>query len=137
SAARLSDDGVGLFVVSPSFFFSERSVLKQFNSFRFSLQAALALPEGSFAPYTNIQTYLLLVKKRLFPHMFVAQLTNDSNTNAQIISNLTDEKEGGTLELGRFVDPLSFKGLGVIRTEERFQTAEREYGAPILRLGDL
>jgi len=56
--------------------------------------------------------------------MFVAQLSNDTNTNGQIISNLSEGKEGGTLELGRFVDPLLFKGLGDIRIEERFQSAE-------------
>jgi hypothetical protein len=137
AAMRLSADGIGLFVIPPSFFISQRSVLRQFNSLGLSVEAALALPSGSFAPYTNIQTYLLIVRKRAFDRMFVAQLSSDTNTNIQIVSNLAEGKEGGALELGRFVEPLSFTGLNAIRTEEHFQTAEREYGAPALRLENL
>lgn len=43
--------------------------------------------------------------------MFVAQLSSDSNKNLQILSNLRNGEEGTSLELGRFVDPLSFRGL--------------------------
>ena len=69
--------------------------------------------------------------------MFVAQLSSDANTNLQIISNFKQATEGGALELGRFVDPLSFTGLDSIRTAERFQAAERKFEAPALRLEEL
>jgi hypothetical protein len=137
ASLRLSRSGLALFVVPASFFISARSVLKQFPNLGLSLDAALALPSGSFAPHTNIATYLLLVRKGALTKMFAAQLSNDANTNLQIISNLQDRKEGGTLELGRFVDPLSFIGLGHIRTAERFATVERQFGKPALRLGEI
>ena len=36
--------------------------------------------------------------------MFVAELSTDSNTNKQIVENLKQGKEGGALELGRYVE---------------------------------
>src|SRR5438552_14408072 len=56
TSIRLSADGVGLFVVTPSFFFSQRSVFRHFNALGLGMEAALALPPGTFAPYTNIPT---------------------------------------------------------------------------------
>ena len=87
ATARLSKDGLGLFVVPPSFFFSTRSVLRKFPELGFNVGAALALPAGSFSPYTTIDTYLLVVNKVPRQKMFVAQLSNDRNTNSQILTN--------------------------------------------------
>ena len=137
TAMRLNENGVGLFVVSASFFFYQRSALRKFADLGLAIKAAFALPLGSFASYANISTYLVVVRKHPIARMFVAQLANDENTNAQIISNFNEGKEGGVLELGRFVDMLSFKGLGAIRAEEIFQKAERNFGAPALQLGEL
>jgi hypothetical protein len=137
ATARLSKDGLGLFVIPPSFFFSQRSVFRQFQALGFGVEAALALPSGSFAPYTNIPTYLVLVRRRTVSRMFVAQLSADANTNLQILVNLSEGKEGGSLELGRLVDPLSFTGLESIRTTERLNQARTVFGAPAVRLEDL
>lgn len=137
TAKRLNKDGVGIFVITASFFFSQRSILRQFAELGLAIDAAFALPPGAFAPYANISTYLVVVRKRPIARMFVAQLTNDENTNTQIVSNFNEGKEGGTLELGRFVDMLSFTGLDVIRAEELFQKAERKFCASALRLEEL
>ena len=59
--------------------------------------------------------------------MFVGQLTSDTQTNLQVLQNLKQEKEGGTLDLGRFVDLVSFTGIDAIRTDERFQDMARRY----------
>src|SRR5207253_6946236 len=109
-----------LFVVTPSFFFSQRSVLRQFDVLSLGIEAALALPSGTFAPFTNIPAYLIVVRRKPTTKMFVAQLSADTNTNNQIIDNFKHEREGGALELGRFVNAQSFAGLEAIRTAERF-----------------
>ena len=137
AAQKLSSDGMGLFVITPSFFLSKRSVLRQFNILGIGIAAAMVLPSGTFAPFTNIPTYLVIIRKRPSSRMFVAQLSSDANTNLQIITNFKQGKEGGTLELGRFVDPLSFTSLDSIRTAERFQHAERKFGVPALRLEEI
>jgi hypothetical protein len=69
--------------------------------------------------------------------MFVAQLSDDTKANLQITSNLVEGREGGTLELGRFVEFDSFRGLNCIRTAERFAAAERNFAASSVTLGEL
>ncbi len=137
ASMRLSTEGIGLFVVTPSFFFSRSSVFQHFSALGLSLDAALALPAGTFAPHTGIPSYLVIVRKHPISKMFVAQLSNDSNTNRQVISNFTNGEEGNSLELGRFVDSLSFKGLDMIRLQERFEQAEPLFGTPAVTLEDL
>ena len=137
SANRLSRDGFGLFVVTPQFFFAQRSVLRQFDRLGLGIEAALALPAGTFSPYTSILTYLVIVRRQPTSRMFVAQLSSDHNTNVQIISNFKLGQEGGALELGRFVQVDSFRGLNAIRSAEKFKEAEHQFGTQAVRLGDL
>lgn len=137
ATARLAENGVGLFVVPPSFFFTERSVLKRFADLGFNVDAALALPPGSFAPFTAIATYLLVVTKSPPKPMFVAQLSGDPNTNSQILSNLASGVEGGAVELGRYVEALGFRGLDSLRAGEYFETASKQIGFPAVVLEDL
>ena len=134
---HLSSSGFGLFVVTPSFFFSHRSVFRQFGVLGLGVEAALALPSGTFAPYTNISAYLVVVRRKPAARMFIAQLSGDEKTNLQILDNFRQGREGGTLELGRFVDPLSFSSLEAIRTAERFGEAERRFAAPAVKLAEL
>ena len=137
SSMRLSSSGLGLFVVTPSFFFSTQSVFRQFGDLGLGVEAALALPPGTFAPYTNIPAYLIIVRRKIATRMFVAQLSGDANTNLQIIGNFRQDREGGSLELGRLVAPHSFRGLDAIRTAERFALAERRFGAAAMKLEEL
>ena len=69
--------------------------------------------------------------------MFVAQLSGDEKTNLQILDNLREDREGGTLELGRYVAPLSFTSLERIRAVERFDEAESRFAAPAVKLMEL
>ncbi|MEI6234468.1 MAG: hypothetical protein WCT04_15555 [Planctomycetota bacterium] len=137
ASLHLSSHGVGLFVVTPSFFFSNSSVFRQFGVLGLGIRAALALPSGTFAPYTNIPTYLLVVVRKPVAPMFVAQLSGDEKTNLHILDNLRQGNEGGQLELGRFVDPLTFTSLETIKTTERFGEAERRFAAPAVKLVEL
>jgi len=137
TTAQLSENGVGLFVVTPSFFFSGRSILKCFPDLGFSVEAALALPPGSFVPYTSIGTYLLVVRKGANKRMFVAQLSNDQNTNAQILENCTKGEEGGAVELGRYVDAFEFRSIDSLRAVDYFKSASKQIGFPAMVLEDL
>jgi hypothetical protein len=137
ASMRLSSSGVGLFVVPPSFFFSQRSVFQRLGEFGLGIKAALALPSGTFAPYTNIPAYLVVVKREPSSRMFVAQLSVDANTNLQVIGNLQQEREGGSLDLGRFFASESFRSIEYLRAEESFILAENRFGAPSVKLEDL
>jgi len=137
AALRLSADGIGLFVVTPSFFFSRYSVLSYLSLLGLGVEAAMALPAGSFAPFTNTPAYLVSVRRRVVRKMFVAQLSQDDHTNLQIIENLRNESTEGALDLGRYIPPAAFRGLGPLRLDEQMRQAEGRFGAPAVRLGEL
>ncbi len=137
TTARLSENGVGLFVVPPSFFFSGRSILKHFSDLGFSAEAALALPPGSFAAYSSIRAYLLVVRKGANKKMFVAQLSSDQKTNVQILENFAKGEEGGAVELGHYVDALEFRGIDSLRAGDYFESARKQIGFPAVVLEEL
>lgn len=137
SMDRLSENGVGVFVVPSSFFSAGRSVLKRFTELGFNVDAALALPHGAFAPYTSISTYLLVLTKSPSKPMFAAQLSGELNTNSQILENFSNGVEGGTVELGRYVDPLEFRGIDSLRAGDYFESASKQIGFPAVVLEDL
>src|SRR5882724_3058159 len=134
ASLKLSSSGIGLLVVPPMFFVSELSVRGQLNSLGLGVNAALALPPGTFAPYTNIGGYLVIIRPQLVAKTFVAQLSNDLKTNSQILENYSNAIAGGTLELGRFVESGSFRGLDEIRAKEKFAEAQLKFRAAAIRL---
>jgi len=135
--SHLNDDGMGIFVVPPSFFFSSRSVLNHFSELGFGVEAAFALPAGSFAPYTSILTYLIVVRKKQIERMFVAQLANDEKTDQQILTNFHNKKEGGAVELGRYIEPCKFRSIDSLKSGEYFENASKHFGFPAVKLGNL
>lgn len=137
ASQRLSSSGVGLFVVTPSFFFKQQSVFRRFSELGLGMEAALALPSGTFAPFTNIPAYLVVVRRKPSTRMFVAQLSADTNTNLQVIANFRLGTEGGSLELGRFVEPDSFRSIDHLRADEALRTAEKRFGVQASKLAEL
>jgi hypothetical protein len=137
ASMRLNPTGIGLFVVTPSFFATPGSVFPRLGELGLGIEAAFALPAGTFAPFTNIPAYLVLVRRKPIEKMFVAQLSGDENTNREIISNYNQGRTGGALESGRFVESRSFKNLNAIRVTEMFELAEGRFGAPAITLGEL
>ncbi|MEI7685479.1 MAG: hypothetical protein WCL32_10655, partial [Planctomycetota bacterium] len=137
SSMHLTSSGIGLFVVTPSFFFKQQSVFRRFSDLGLGMEAAFALPSGTFAPYTNMSAYLVVVRRKSSTRMFVAQLSNDTNTTLQIIGNFQQGVEGGSLELGRFVSPDSFQGFEQLRASEELTLAEKRLGVRAVNLGEL
>ena len=136
ASMRLSSSGVGLFVVAPSFF-KQASVFHRFGELGLGMEAALALPSGTFAPYTNIPAYLVVVRQRPSTRMFVAQLSADTNTNTQVIANFRQGTEGGSLELGRFVAADTFRSIEHLRFSEVTTAAEKRFGFQASKLAEL
>ena len=137
SSVRLTEDGIGIFVVPPKFFFLRESVFHSLDALGLGIEAALALPVGTFAPLTNIETYLVVIRRHRVSRMFVGQLSNEPKTNSLVVSNLKTGQEGGSLELGRLVVAVSFRGLKRIRIEEQFEQAEQRFGVAPTRLQEL
>ena len=137
ASMRLSSSGVGLFVVTPSLFFRRRSVFHRLGELGLGMEAALALPSGTFAPYTRVSAYLVVIRRRPSTRMFVAQLSADTNTNLQVISNFRQGTQGGSLELGLYVEPDSFRSIGHLRASEAITAAEKRFGVQASTLAEL
>jgi len=159
ASSRLSLEGLGLFVVTPSFFFTQRSVLRDLPRLGLGVEAALALPAGSFAPFTNIPTYLVVVRKRASAQMFVAQLSKETHTNRPTLEDLRmriDERQeslGDTVAAGRqpelvfeaeravanywFVAPEGFRGVERLQLAGQLRKEEHLFQGPGVRLGEL
>jgi uncharacterized coiled-coil protein SlyX len=137
ASMRLSASGVGLFVVTPSFFFRQQSVFHRFSDLGLGAEAAFALPSGTFAPFTKIPTYLVVVRRRPSTRMFVAQLSADKNTNLQVIAHFRQGTEGGSLELGRFVAAETFRSIEQLRASDAWTAAEERFGVQASTLSEL
>jgi len=132
---RLSSAGIGLFIVSPLFFSSPRSVFHRLGELGLGIEAAFSLPSGTFT-FANIQTYLVAVRRKPSSRMFVAELSRKDNSR-QVIENFHAGLEGETLELGRYVCTADFTGLNAIRAEETLKQKEKEYGTLSVALAEL
>lgn len=137
SSSTLSFDGLGLYVVAPSFFISEKSVFRRLDELGLRVSAAFALPAGLFTPLTNITTYLVVVSKGPQTPMFVAQLSGDGKSNDKAISNFLNGDDEGTLELGRFIDPTSFWGIDRLEFEDWIGGLEARLGSSLATLDSL
>lgn len=136
SSLKLKPDGIGIFVLSGSFFYSETSVYRRLADFGLGIEAAFELSAGSYLSPTRIEDYLIFVRRRPVPRMFVGVLPLDDFSVRQLLSNLREGKSSPSLELGRFVDPLAFRSVAAIRNEEDMNGLATQYGPP-KRLADL
>jgi len=136
---KLNDDGIGLFVIGAGFFLQtsrKGAIIRELSSFGCYVSAALELPKGSFSGH-SVTTYLLIVKKKVQDRMFVAKLSNNLNTNKQIVSNYEKNIEGGSVDLGKYVQPLEFSGIDPLRLKEEFESITKNSRIPVLRLEDI
>lgn len=140
ASMRLSSSGIGLFVITPSFFSKRQSIFHRFNELGLGIAAALVMPSGTFAPYTNISTYLVVVRRTPSTRMFVAQLSADPSTNHQIIANFHRGTDAGSSALGQFVISDAFRGIEQLRASEAMTVAEKRFGeqaSNLAQLGDV
>jgi len=136
-ALRLAPDGVALFVLPAGSLLSSDSIFRRLPSLGLGIQAALEMPAGSFAPYANISSYLVIVRRQPQAQMFVARLSQDPQTNLQVLANLREGRTGGAVEMGRMLPVGEFRGLEEIRLREQLRQAEGRFGSAAVHLGDI
>lgn len=137
SALRLNDNGLGLYVVPPSFFFAKGAIRHEFDSLGLGLEAAFALPYGTFAPHTTIETYLIAVRRRPCHRIFVAEVASDTESPRLPVANFKAHSDAESLALGRYTDASAFIDFNSLRIEERILPAARSFGAPLVPLETL
>ena len=133
----MGPDGLGLFIMPASFIFRQNSVRHRFAELGWGMEAAFELPSGAFRPYAGVNTSLVVVRKRPVQRLFVGQLSNDEATTKAVIDNFLGQREGGSLEMGRYVDPVTFRGIAALRAEEELREMAQRYGTAPTTLGEV
>jgi len=126
----LESEGVGFFPASERFMLDRGGSTVLANLLRFGLyvDAALALPRGTFSPAITMGALLLVVRRQGPTHLFVGELTPDRGSSDILLKNLMARKEGKVPQLGALVDPEAFRSLETL-------VAQREVEAVVRRLG--
>lgn len=123
---RLKNDGVGVFVVTPGFFF-RKSAFSVMHELDLYVDAVFELPAGTFAPSTNITTNLIVVKKGTSEKLFTGKLSSNNKLNKQVIFNYLNNKESNNVDFGYLVDIKSFSGIDALRASIEFERLRKTY----------
>ena len=137
SLNRLSPEGIACFVVTPSFFWSARSARKHVGAIGCYMSAVFALPAGTFAPRTQISGHVIVVSRKQTHRLFVAQLSGDDKTNAQIVANFRGGIDTGVIESGKCVPADSFWTIEAVRLQDALLAGQKSFGASPRSLKDL
>lgn len=138
SSMRLRPGGIGLFVVAPSFLFDRQgnSVAANLARFDLYLDAAFLLPAGTFRPLTNIESYLVVVRRGVAPsQMFVAE--GSPERRQAVLANYRKRKSEREPELGALVDRADFIGLRQMVLARTLEQQTKRLKVPAVRLGDI
>lgn len=135
----LTKTGSAVFVVPSSFMFKrgESSVFSNLHRFGLSIDAALHLPNGTFAPIAQISGYLIIIRRETKPKLFVGELAIDPNQRGVLLGNLNARKEGKSPQLGALVEVDSFLSFPALVSEHETKNLARTLGLPSIRLIDI
>jgi len=136
SATLLTQNGLGVFLVSPSFLLDKRAreVLKRIN---ISIPAIFSIPSRVFLPYTSMSANLVLLSRHHVENTFIAGITADERTNKIVFDNYQNRREGKALLHGSLADFDSFVSLQALLLEREMQENAKRIGYPPIVLTDI
>jgi len=132
AGSRLTDDGLGVFVVPDSFAWNQvNHPIETLGECGLNLISYLLLPTGAFLPYTAALGGLVVVARKGTGRIFVGALSDGSNRNEVLLRNFNGGREGRDVGTGRLVAPADFRGVRVLEAQEQVgRTAARLGLAP-------
>ncbi|MET4084182.1 hypothetical protein ABIB40_004156 [Pedobacter sp. UYP30] len=136
SSLLLNENGKAIFLMPPSFLFNEK-VKEIINKLGLFVDAVFSIPTGAFLPQTNIASNLVIVTKKQKEKTFIAELSNDENTNKAIIENYKNRKEGKAIQLGSFIEFNEFKSFNGLLSLNEMQELVKRIGYPPIGLTDV
>ncbi|MEN1990748.1 hypothetical protein [Paenibacillus hubeiensis] len=115
ACTKLNQEGTALFVVSSRFFQSVS--FKHLSLIGIHLEAIVHFPPGTFAPYTQISTYMVVMRRADPSRLtFIAEIGSEDDIQP-VLNNMAAGKKGKTLERGTFIDPYSFSSFKEVQLE--------------------
>ena len=132
SVRYLDKTGIGIFVLEPNYFWSDKarvfqSVLEESGIF---VEAIFRMPDGVFAPSTNIRPLLVAVSRTQRERIFVGDLSSERDPG-DIVDNYINKVDSSEMSGGVFVDLGRFAGfdqyyvaIQIERLESQFKSYE-------------
>jgi len=103
SLQSLRPNGYAIFIVPEGILFDNNKVFREYISQKYSLQAVISLPAGSF-PYTGIKTSVVVVKKsKQAERVYFAEFIEQQALKV-IVSNFQKQTSNKNLSQGFWVD---------------------------------
>ncbi|WP_258298177.1 hypothetical protein [Paenibacillus peoriae] len=113
ACTKLNQKGTALFVVLPRFF--ESATYLHLSSIGIHPEAIVHFPPGTFGPYTQISTYMVVLRRVDASRLtFIAEIGSEDDIQP-VLHNMAAGKEGKTLERGTFIDPNSFSSFKALQ----------------------
>ncbi len=108
---RLSENGLGIVVITPSTLFKSHPncLVASLERLGLFIQALLHLPNGFFAT-TTIDAYVALISRNRPEDLFVGEIRELKAHNKLLLANLKRRITGEDLSLGRLVNRDTFRG---------------------------
>lgn len=136
SAMLLTEDGIGVFLLAPSFLFN-KLVKRNLKALNISVVAVISVPSGALAPLTSISSNLVVFSKKHTDKTFVAEITPDERTNKIVFDNYKNRREGKAIQLGTLVDFDRFTSLQALVSEKEMQEMVKRIGYPPINLTEI
>lgn len=136
---KLSGRGIGVFVVTTACMTNEKpnSIRQILPKLGYAILACIELPAGTFAPLTQIPTYLIVVQQKLQPPLFVGEYSSDDKHQTMLLGNFESLKEGRDSSQGRWVPLDEFRGYRVIEAKERGARIAKRMGLRAVPIDEL
>ncbi|MBA7515106.1 hypothetical protein ES705_07144 [subsurface metagenome] len=135
-SSQIYENGILVFLVSPRFVFNEKTKALLVEN-EISINGLFHLPEGTFAPNTNISSYLVVASKEKSEKCFVAELTSNESTNQVIFNNYKKKQKGKSIQLGRLVNYNTFTSFRALVYSEKIETLGKRTGLAPINISEL
>ena len=137
SCRALSDNGMGIFLVSPRFLFLRRKdgVRKRLSDFGLSLTAYLSAPLRPWA--FGHRAGVAFIRKGVSHRIFVGIFSDDQEQNQALLRSLLSRTDAGSVSAGRLVAARDFVSPETLASEERIGRLATKLGMEPQRLGDI
>jgi len=132
----LSDNGQLIFLLSNAFFNNDKTKELFLNKGLY-VNAVFSISSGAFSPTTNMSANLVIISKKHTDSTFIAELSEKTETNDTIFNNYIRGKAGKIMQLGCFIDILSFKSFRSAVFDHEFNELVKRIGFPPIRLTEI
>jgi hypothetical protein len=139
SLSKLSDAGIGIFIVPRSFINrkNSKSVYNALPRFGYQLSAFIALPAGTLAPISAIQSGIAILRKGPQERIFVGELTDNPDRARVLLGNLQTRSQVKEIPLGRLVSVQEFRGYDSLVLQEIGKVMAEQLGMESVPLTDI